>query len=515
MKTYYDIPRLPRNYTLLTDKYEYTMADTFDHYGDGNTMAYFDVFFREIPNGGGYAVMAGLDQIIPYIEGLKYDDKAIEYFEKHNYPKEQIEALKNFKFHGSIFAVPDGTPIFPNEPILTAVGPISEIQLIETAILAILNGSILSATAARRIVEAAPKDCKVYDILPKEWEKIDLLKVSEFGARRAPGLEAAINSSIYGVMAGCVGTSNVLAAMMCDMDSNGTIAHAEIQRWANKHNNYNEYDPMLKYALRYPHNSILLVDTYDTLRSGLPNAIKVFEYMRDHGKDLNNIGIRIDSGNLAYLSREARKRLNAAGFPQAKILISNALTPEKVQSLILQGAKFDLLGVGDSIAKAEGNMGCVYKLSAFEAKKGEITSTIKLSNDTFKITNPGFKKVYRAFDNKTGYALADVITLADKELSKDDLVIVSQKDRKTRSIITNYHLEELQKPIFINGELVYYDPELLEKQKYCHQQMATLYPEVKAILNPHEYYVDGTDDYINFKDDTIENVKKLIYPGLK
>ena len=507
MKTYYNQPRLARNYTLLTDQYEYTMTDTFNHYGDGEKYAYFDVFFRKIPNDGGYAVMAGLDQIIPYIEGLKYDENAIAYFEKHNYPKEQIELLKNFKFHGSIYAVPDGTPVFPNEPILTAVGPINEVQLIETAVLAILNGAILSATAARRIVEAVPKGCKVYEFLT---DKDGLLKVSEFGARRSPGVEAAINSSIYGIMAGCAGTSNVLAAMMCDMDAGGTIAHSLIQFYANVHNSYDEYNAMIKYALRYPNNCILLIDTINTLYSGLPNAIKVFKYMRDHGMDLSHIGVRIDSGDLAYLSQETRKALDEAGFPQATICLSNGLKAETIESLILQGAKFNSLGVGDNISKPEGNMGCVYKEVAFEAEKGVITPTIKLSNEAIKITNPGYKKVYRFYDKESGYALGDVITEYDKELPKDKLLIVSQKDRNTRKYITNYRLAELQKPIFINGELVYEDPELLVKRAYCNKQMATLYPEVKRTMNPHEYYVDGTEEYIDFKEETIEKVKKLV-----
>lgn len=507
MKTYYNQPRLPRNYTPMTDRYEYTMTDGFSYYGVGEKMAYFDVFFRKIPSGGGYAIMAGLDQVIPYIEGLKYDKDVIKYFEDHNYPKEQIEELKNFKFHGSIYAVPDGTPVFPNEPILTAVGPINEIQTIETAILAIFNGAILSATAARRIVEAAPKDCEVYDILPRQEE---LLKVMEFGARRAPGLEAAINSSIYGIMAGCVATSNVQAAMMCNLDAKGTIAHSWVQRYANIHNSYDEFEAFKKYALRNPDNCILLIDSYDTLRSGLPNAIRTFKYMQENGIETNHIGVRIDSGDLAYLSKVARKVLDEEGFPQATICLSNGLKAETIESLILQGAKFNSLGVGDNISKPEGNMGCVYKEVAFEEVKGIIDPTIKLSNDAIKITNPGYKKVYRVFDNKTGYALADVITEADKKLPEDNLVIVSQKDRNTKSVLTNYRVEELQKPIFINGDLVYDDPELLEKQAYCSKQMATLYPEVKRTLNPHEYYVDGTEEYIEMKFNEIEEVKSKV-----
>ncbi len=508
MKTYYNQPRLARNYTTMTDRYEYTTTDVFSYNGDGEKYACFDAFFRRVPNGGGYAIMAGLDQIIPFIEGLKYDENAIKYFEDHNYPKEQIEEFKNFKFHGSIYAVPDGTPIFPNEQVFTAIGPINEIQTIETAILAILNGSVKVATEARRVVEAAPHNCKIYEI-PKQQ---DYMNIMEFGARRAPGMEAAINASLYSVMAGFSGTSNVLAAMMYGDDAKGTFPHALTQRYANANNNFDEFEAFKKYALRYPNNCILLIDTYDVIRSGLPNAIKTFEFMRDNGMDLSHIGVRIDSGDQAYLSNECKRELTKAGFPQAIVCLSSDLNPEIIESLGVQGATYDALGVGTDTADPKFSMGFVYKEVEFEIEKGQNIPAIKLSNDIIKVTNPGYKKVYRAFDNETGYAIADIITQADKTLPEDKMVIVSQKDITTRSMITNYHLEELQKPIFINGELVYNDPELLEKRDYCHRQMATLYPEVKRTLNPHEYYVDGTEDYIEYKEDMIQKVKKLIYP---
>ena len=487
MRTYNGHERLTRNYTLMSDEYEFSMANGYLQNGKENEEAVFDIFFRKVPNNGGYAVMAGIDKIIPYIENLKFGEQELDYFRRKGYPEEFINYLKNFKFHGSIYAIPDGTPVFPNEPIVTVKAPLIEAQIVETALLSIVNGAMEHATGARRIIEAVPKN----------------VGVMEFGARRADGMEAAIDASIYGIMAGCVGTSNMIAADMVNLKGMGTQAHSWIESYEN------ELEAFKAYARTYPNNCILLVDTIDTLRSGIPNAIKTFEYMKENGLPVDHIGIRIDSGDLAYLSKETRKMLDNAGFPQAKICLSNGLTAETIESLINQGAKFDSLGVGDNISKPEGRMGCVYKEVALNSK-GIWEPKIKLSNDTIKIVNPGYKRLYRAYDKTTGYAIADIMDLYDKDIKKHNLNIVSVTDYLKQTTIDNFDLVELQKPIFENGELVYDDPELLVKQTYCNEQMNTLYPEVKRPVNPTEYYVDGTEDYVNFKNDLIVKTRKLV-----
>ena len=487
MKIYNGYKRLARNYTLVADEYEFSMANGYLMNNKKDNEAVFDVFFRKVPNGGGYAIMAGLDKIIEYIEELKFEEKDLDYFRRKGYPEEFIEYLRNFKFTGDIYAIPDGTPVFPNEPLITVKAPLIEAQIVETAILAMVNGAMEHATGARRIVEVTPEN----------------IGVMEFGARRADGTEAAIDASIYGIMAGCVGTSNVMAADMLNIKAMGTQAHSWIESYPT------EYDAFLSYAKVYPNNCILLVDTIDTLKSGIPNAIKVFNYMKENNMNTNNIGIRIDSGDLAYLSKEARRMLDEAGFPQAKICLSNGLTAETIESLISQGAKFDILGVGDNISKPEGRMGCVYKEVALKEKE-EWVPKIKLSNDTIKIVNPDYKKLYRAYDKETGYAIADIMTRRDEKINKEDLIIVSPIDYLKRTTINNFELVELQKPIFKNGVLVYEDPEIMEKQKYCKEQMETIYPEVRRTKMPHEYYVDGTENYVNFKNNMIIKAKQMV-----
>lgn len=487
MKIYNGYERLPRNYTTMTDEYEMTMANGYLINGKQNQEAVFDVFFRKIPNGGGYAIMAGLDKIIPFIQNFKFDERALDYFRRKGYQEEFINYLKNFKFTGDIYAIPDGTPVFPNDPIITVKAPLIEAQIVETAILSMVNGAMEHATGARRIVEATPSN----------------VGIMEFGARRADGCEAAIDSSIYGIMSGCIGTSNIIAADMLNMKAMGTQAHSWIESYPT------EYEAFLSYAKVYPDNCILLVDTLDTLKSGIPNAIKVFQYMKENNMNTNNIGIRIDSGDLAYLSKEARRMLDEAGFPEAKICLSNGLTAETIESLINQGAKFDSLGVGDNISKPNGRMGCVYKEVALN-EDGIWVPKIKLSNDTIKIINPDHKKLYRAYDKKTGFAIADIMSRKDEKLDKKSLTIISTTDYFKRTTIEDFELVELQKPIFIKGKLVYDDPDIIEKRKYCDEQMKRLYPEVKRIKMPHEYYVDGTEEYINFKNDMIMNVTKLV-----
>ena len=346
------------------------------------------------------------------------------------------------------------------------------------------------ATGARRIVEASPKG----------------VGVMEFGARRADGLDAANDSSIYGIMAGCIGTSNMMASDMLNMKALGTMAHSWVESYPT------EYDAFLAYAQVYPNNCLLLVDTYDTLRSGVPNAIKTFNKMKEMGLDTSNIGIRIDSGDLARLSKVSRQMLDEAGFPNAKICLSNGLTAETIGDLVKQGAKFDILGVGDNISKPSGRMGCVYKEVALE-ENGEMVPKIKLSNDTIKIVNPGFKKLYRAYDKTTGYAIADIITRVGERVSRDNLLIVSPVDDLKSTVIDNFDLVELQKPIFVSGKLVYDDPDIREKKDYCERKMATIYKEVKRSLMPDEYYVSGTKEYVDFKRELIRETKVKVKRG--
>ena len=484
-----EINRLPRNYTLLTDEYEFTMSETYFKNKKEKEKAVFDIFFRKVPNAGGYAIMAGLDKVIEYIKNLHFGEREIAYLERRGYDKDFIEYLKNFKFTGNVYAIPDGTPVFPNEPIVTIEAPIIEAQIVETALLSIVNGAMEHATGARRIVEATPKN----------------VPIMEFGSRRADGLEAAIDASLYGIMAGCAGTSNALAADMIGESALGTQAHSYIESFED------EYEAFLAYAKAYPNNCLLLVDTIDTLQSGVKNAIRVAkEYLIPNGYRLK--GIRIDSGDLAYLSKMARKMLDEAGLPDAQICLSNGLTAKTIKSLIDEGACFNSLGVGDNISKPEGRMGCVYKEVAM-IKDGKRIPKIKLSNDIVKTINPDFKDLYRAYDKDTGYALADIMVRHGESINGDKLIIVDPINILKQSEITNYNLVPLQEQIFKDGNLVYDDPTILEKRDYCEEQMNTIYPEVKREMNPHTYYVDGTLEYVEFKNDMIKKLKKEIVKG--
>lgn len=487
MNLYNGHKRLARNYTLLADEYEHTMAAGYLNNKKNEELAVFDVFFRKVPNNGAYAIMAGVDKIIPYIENLKFTEQELDYFKRAGYSKEYIEYLKNFKFTGDIYAIPDGTPVFPNEPLVTVIAPTIQAQIIETALLTIINGAMEHATGARKIIEATPKG----------------VGVMEFGSRRADGPETAIDASIYGIMAGCCGTSNILAADMLNTKALGTMAHSWIESFPN------ELDAFLAYASMYPNNCTLLVDTYDTLRSGIPNAIKTFKFLENQGLPTNHIGIRIDSGDLARLSKEARRMLNEAGFPQATICLSNGLNAETIETLTVQGACFNSLGVGDNISKPEGRMGCVYKLVALK-EKGIWQPKIKLSNDTIKIVNPDYKNLYRAYDKDTNYAIADIITRKTEKLTnKEDIRIINLQDNLKQKDLTNFYLKKLQVPIFKKGDLIYDDPDIWTKQAYCNEQMSHIYEENKRTIMPEAYYVDGTKDYIKFKNNFIEKTRKL------
>jgi nicotinate phosphoribosyltransferase len=469
-----------RNLTMMTDFYELTMGETYLKSGKKDEIAVFDAFFRNNPLGGGYGVMGGVDRILEFIKKAHFTNGDIEYLRgTKQFSEEFLNYLKDFKFTGDIYAIPDGTPIFANEPVVTVQAPIIEAQVIETILLSYLNANIMYTTAAKRVVEAAGD-----------------IGIMEFGARRALGPEAAVEASKCAMIAGCVGTSNVLAGQQYGFPVLGTMAHSLVQEADS------EYEAFLNYAKAYPNNCVLLVDTYDVLRSGVPNAIKVAkDYLIPNGYKLK--GIRIDSGDLAYLSKEAKRMFVEAGLPDVKITISNGLKETTIQSLKAQGAVIDSIGLGDNIVLPDhARVGCVYKNVAVK-RNGNYLSRIKVSNETAKAITPGFKKVYRFFDKETGYALGDVIALHNENIPKKEFTLIDPNNEANQLTIKNYIVKELQVPIVKDGEVVYHDPDWKEKQRYCNEQMKTLYPEVKRFENPHGYYVDLTRKLLELK-------KKLI-----
>ena len=471
------------NKTLMTDFYELTMAQTYFDEGDKDEIMYFDVFFRNNPQNGGYTIAAGLDEVINYINNFKFEDYMIDYLRSLNtFSEEFLNYLKDLKFTGTIYAVPDGTPVFPFEPVITVKAKAIEAQLIETAILACFNHASLVATSAKRITDEAVIDNKK-------------IPVMEFGARRARGIDSSLEASKYGVMGGCVSTSNTLAGYLYNLPVSGTMAHSLVT------NSDTEYEAFLKYAKTNPDNCIFLVDTYDTLRSGIPAAIKVAnDYLIPNGYKFK--GIRIDSGDLAYLSKEARKMLDEAGFKDTKICLSNGLNEFTIRDLINQGAKFDSLGVGDNISASKERMGGVYKLCAVD-KYGKVIPRIKVSEDPIKTTNPGYKKIYRFYDKKTGYALGDVIARDYEAINKDEYTLISEYQTWKRTTLKDYEVRELQVPIFIDGVQVYQNASIIERREYCNKEMTTLYPEVRRIINPHVYYVDLSEELRNLKNNMI------------
>lgn len=470
------------NKTLMTDLYELTMAQTYFDKNEQNKKVYFDVFFRKNPFDGGYAISGGLDNIIDYINNFKITEEDINYLRSLNkFSEEFLNYLKDLKFTGDIFAVPDGTVVFPNEPVITVRANIIEAQLIETALLACFNHGTLVTTAAKRISNATDKP------------------VMEFGARRARGMDSAIDVSKYAYVGGCCGTSNVIAGIKYGIPLMGTMAHSLIC------DADSEYEAFLNYAKSNPDNCLFLVDTFDTLRSGIPNAIKVAnEYLKPNGYKFK--GIRIDSGDLAYLSKEARKMLDEAGYPDAQICLSNGLDENTIKSLVDQGACFDSLGVGDNISASKERVGGVYKLVAVE-KDDQIIPKIKVSNDAIKTINPGYKKVYRFYDKDTNYALGDVIVLADEFIPKDKYTLISPNFEYKQTTITNYNVSELQVPIYVDGIQVYELPNIDERKEYCNQEFDTIYPEIKRSMNPHEYYVDLSKKLLELKKQLIESTK--------
>lgn len=468
-----------RTLTLLTDFYELTMMQGY-FLNNTNETVVFDAFYRTNPSGSGYAICCGLDQVIDYIENLKFEAEDIEYLSGLNIFKEEfLEYLKNFKFSGDIYAVPEGSVVFPMEPLVKVVAPIMEAQLVETAILNIINHQSLIATKASRVCYAARGE-----------------GVMEFGLRRAQGPDAGTLGARAAVIGGCIGTSNVLCAQMYDVPALGTHAHSWIMSFED------ELTAFRKYAEIYPQNATLLVDTYDTLRSGVPNAIKVFKEMKEAGK-LQRYGIRLDSGDLSYLSKKARKMLDEAGFTDATICASSDLDEYLIDSLKTQGAKINSWGVGTNLITSKDcpAFGGVYKLAAVK-RNGEFVPKIKLSENQWKITNPGNKTIYRVYEKESGKIKADLIALVgEKYNEKDPLLLFDPMAtwKKTYLKPGTYTLREMLVPVIKNGECVYTSPSVMEIRKYCMSELDTLWDETRRLVNPHDVYVDLSNELFHMK----------------
>lgn len=458
------------NLSMLCDFYELTMSNGYFKNGFYKKNVYFDLFFRKVPDNGGFAITAGLEQVIEYIKDLHFDENDIEFLKcKGIFDEQFLDYLRNFKFSGDIYAVPEGTPVFPNEPILTVKAPAIEAQLIETFLLLTINHQSLIATKANRIVRAAQGRA-----------------VLEFGSRRAQGASGAVDGARAAFIGGCLGTACTLTDEMYGVPAGGTMAHSWIQMFDS------EYDAFRTYCELYPDNPTLLVDTYNTLKSGIPNAIKVFkEVLLPQGK--TDCAIRLDSGDISYLSKKARKMLDEAGLENCKITASNSLDEYLIRDLMMQGAQIDNFGVGERLITSSRSpvFGGVYKLVAVENEIGEIVPKIKVSENTTKITNPHFKKVYRYFDNESGKALADELCLYDEvvDTTKPRTIFDPNATWKTKTI-TDFAAKELQVPVFKNGECVYDSPNINEIADYCREQVSLLWDEVKRFENPHTYYVD-------------------------
>ena len=458
------------NLTMLCDFYELTMGNGYFEKGYKDRITYFDLFFRRCPDGGGFAIAAGLEQIVDYIQNLHFSAEDIAYLRGRKlFSEEFLAYLADFKFTGDIWAVPEGTPIFPHEPIITVKAPAIEAQLIETFMLLSINHQSLIATKANRVVRAAQGRT-----------------VLEFGSRRAQGADAAILGSRAAYIGGCDGTACTISDQLYGVYAGGTMAHAWVQMFDS------EYEAFKAYCEIYPENATLLVDTYNTLKSGVPNAIRVFnEVLKPRG--ITKCGIRLDSGDMAYLTQKARKMLDDAGWTECKISVSNSLDEYIIQDLLRQGAKIDMFGVGERLitARSEPVFGGVYKLAAVEKEDGTIQPKIKISENVGKITNPHFKKLYRFYGNDTGKAIADYLCVYDETVddSKDMEIFDPEATWKTKTVY-NFTAKELQVPIFKNGELVYQCPSLQDVRAYCMEQVDTLWDEVKRFDNPHTYYVD-------------------------
>ena len=458
------------NLTMLCDFYELTMSQGYFATGYSDRIAYFDLFFRQCPDGGGFAIAAGLEQIIQYVQDLHFGPEDIEYLRgRKMFSEEFLQYLADFKFTGDIWAVPEGTPIFPNEPIITVRAPAIQAQLVETYMLLCINHQSLIATKANRIVRAA-----------------EGRTVLEFGSRRAQGADAAILGARAAYIGGCHGTACTISDQLFGVKAGGTMAHAWVQMFDS------EYEAFKAYAQMYPNNAVLLVDTYNTLKSGVPNAIRVFnEVLKPMG--ITKCGIRLDSGDMAYLTQQARKMLDEAGWTECSISVPKSLDEYIIRDILRQGAKIDMFGVGERLitAKSEPVFGGVYKLAAVEEPDGTIVPKIKISENVVKITNPHYKKLYRFYAKDTGKAIADYMTVYDEVVddSKDMEIFDPEATWKTKRVF-NFTAKELQVPIFKGGELVYKLPALEEIRTYCKEQVDTLWDEIKRFDNPQTYYVD-------------------------
>ena len=458
------------NMTMLCDFYELTMGNGYFRNGYKDRITYFDVFFRKVPDEGGYAIAAGLEQLIDYIENLHFSEEDIAYLRGRNlFCEEFLDYLRHFRFTGDIYAIPEGTPVFPREPMVVVRAPSIEAQLIETFTLLTINHQSLIATKANRICRAAMGRT-----------------VLEFGSRRAQGADAAIVGARAAYIGGCAGTACTISDQLYGVPAGGTMAHAWVQMFDS------EYEAFKTYCETYPTNATLLVDTYNTLQSGVPNAIRAFnEVLRPMG--ITKCGIRLDSGDMAYLSQEARRMLDEAGWPECQISVSNSLDERLIQNLFLQGAQIDMFGVGERLitAKSEPVFGGVYKLTAVENENGEIIPKIKCSENVEKITIPHFKKVYRLYNRDNGKAIADYMTVYDETVNENEPLMLFDPYAtwKTKNVC-NFEARELLVPVFLKGKRVYQSPPLKEIKSYCKQQVDTLWDEIKRFDNPQTYYVD-------------------------
>ena len=463
-----DFTKTERNLTMLTDFYEITMANGYFKNDFKDTIAYFDMFFRKVPDGGGFVVMAGVEQLVEYLSNLRFSDKDIEYLRQRGFGEEFLQYLADFEFTCDVWAVPEGTPVFPGEPIVKVKGPVIQAQFIETMLLLCINHQSLIATKANRICRAAGDKT-----------------VMEFGSRRSQGADGAIYGSRAAYIGGCVGTACTISDEMFGVPALGTMAHSWIQLFDS------ELDAFMAYAKEYPDGCTLLVDTYNTLKSGIPNAIKTFdEILKPLGKRPK--GIRIDSGDIAYLSRKARKMLDEAGYPDCQIVASNSLDEYIIRDMLLQGAEVDSFGVGERLITSSSSpmLGGVYKLVAVE-RNGKLVPKIKLSENVQKITTPGNKRAYRLYDKETGKAIADLLTLASETIDESQPYELFDPDYTwKRKTVTNYTVRELLEPVFVKGKCVFEKKSVKEIRDYCKAQVDTLWDEVTRFENPHNYYVD-------------------------
>ncbi len=477
--------RSDQNLTMLFDFYELTMGNGYFRNGYKDRITYFDLFFRQVPDGGGFAIVAGLEQVVEYITNLHFSEDDIAYLRSRGiFCDEFLDYLRTFRFTGDIWAVPEGTPVFPREPLITVRAPAIEAQLVETYLLLALNHQSLIATKANRIVRAAQGRT-----------------IMEFGSRRAQGADAAILGARAAYIAGCAGTACTISDQLYGVPALGTMAHSWVQMFDS------EYEAFLTYCRTYPTNAVLLVDTYNTLQSGVPNAIRAFnEVLKPLG--ITKCGIRLDSGDMSYLTKKARKMLDDAGWTDCKISCSNSLDEYIIQDLLRQDACIDAFGVGERLitARSEPVFGGVYKLVAVEREDGEIIPKIKISENVTKITIPHFKKFYRFYDRENGKALADYLCLYDE--TPDDtqpLTIFHPENTWKRKTLTNFVAKNMMAQVFRNGELVYKLPTLEEIRSYCAEQLDTLWPEVKRFENPHGYYVDLSDRLWDIRHDLLVN----------